>query len=88
MRQATRHTPSTRTGSTHPYSFQGRRLHGLVNVRLDAILEMIVMLFQVCGVVAFLPDPAGPGRAWGGRGRVVFIIAMVAGARRVRRLSS
>lgn len=47
------------------------------NVRLEAILEMIVILFQVCGVVALCLTRLVPAARWAERGRVVFIIAMV-----------
>jgi hypothetical protein len=47
------------------------------NVRLDAILEMTVMLFQVCGVVALCLTRLVPATRWAERGRVVFIIAMI-----------
>ena len=47
------------------------------NVRLEAILEMIVILFQVCGVVALCLTRLVPAARWADRGRVVFIIAMV-----------
>ncbi len=47
------------------------------NVRLEAILEMIVILFQVCGVVALGLTRLIPAARWVERGRVVFIIAMV-----------
>jgi hypothetical protein len=47
------------------------------NIRLEAILEMIVILFQVCGVVALCLTRLVPAARWADRGRVVFIIAMV-----------
>ena len=47
------------------------------NVRLEGILEMIVILFQVCGVVALCLTRLVPAARWAERGRVVFIIAMV-----------
>lgn len=47
------------------------------NVRLDAILEMVVMVFQVCGVVALCLTRLVSAARWNERGRVVFIIAMV-----------
>lgn len=47
------------------------------NVRLDAVLEMIVMLFQVCGVVALCLTRLVSEARWAERGRVVFIVAMV-----------
>ena len=47
------------------------------NVRLEAILELIVILFQVCGVVALCLTRLIPATRWAERGRVVFILAMV-----------
>jgi hypothetical protein len=47
------------------------------NVSLAAVLEMIVMLFQVCGVVALCLTRLVSEARWAERGRVVFIIAMV-----------
>ncbi len=47
------------------------------NVRLEDGLEMIVILFQVCGVVALCLTRLVPAARWAERGRVVFIIAMV-----------
>ena len=47
------------------------------NVSLDSILEMVVMLFQVCGVVALCLTRLVSAARWNERGRVVFIIAMV-----------
>jgi uncharacterized membrane protein YhaH (DUF805 family) len=46
-------------------------------VRLEAILELIVILFQVCGVVALCLTRLVPATRWADRGRAVFIIAMV-----------
>jgi uncharacterized membrane protein YcfT len=47
------------------------------NIDVLAILEIIVMLFQVCGVVALCLTRLVPAARWAERGRVVFIIAMV-----------
>ena len=47
------------------------------NVRLDSVLEMVVMLFQVCGVVALCLTRLVSAARWNERGRVVFIVAMV-----------
>jgi hypothetical protein len=47
------------------------------NVRLEAILEMIVMVLQVCGVVALCMTRLVSAARWAERGRVIFIIAMV-----------
>jgi uncharacterized membrane protein YcfT len=47
------------------------------NIDVVAILEIIVMLFQVCGVVALCLTRLVPAARWAERGRVVFIIAMV-----------
>jgi hypothetical protein len=46
-------------------------------VRLEAILELIVILFQVCGVLALCLTRLVPATRWAERGRAVFIIAMV-----------
>jgi hypothetical protein len=46
-------------------------------VRLEAILELIVILLQVCGVVALCLTRLVPASRWAERGRAVFIIAMV-----------
>ncbi|HEY2158149.1 MAG TPA: hypothetical protein VGH33_21145 [Isosphaeraceae bacterium] len=46
-------------------------------VRLEAILELIVILLQVCGVVALCVTRLVPATRWAERGRAVFIIAMV-----------
>jgi hypothetical protein len=47
------------------------------SVRIEAILELIVILFQVCGVVALCLTRLIPATRWAERGRVVFILAMV-----------
>jgi len=47
------------------------------NIGVVAILEIIVMLFQVCGVVALCLTRLVATVRWVERGRVVFIIAMV-----------
>jgi len=47
------------------------------NIGLAAVLEMIVMLFQVCGVLALCLTRLVSEARWAERGRVVFIIAMV-----------
>jgi hypothetical protein len=46
-------------------------------VRLESILELIVILLQVCGVVALCLTRLVPATRWADRGRAVFIIAMV-----------
>ncbi len=46
-------------------------------VRLEAVLELIVVLFQVAGVVALCVNRLVPATRWSERGRAVFIIAMV-----------
>ncbi len=46
-------------------------------VRLEAILELIVILLQVCGVVALCLTRLVPATRWADRGRAVFIVAMV-----------
>jgi hypothetical protein len=46
-------------------------------VRLEAILELIVILLQVCGVVALCLTRLVPATRWAERGRAVFIVAMV-----------
>jgi hypothetical protein len=47
------------------------------NIDVVAILEVMVMLFQVCGVVALCLTRLVPAARWAERGRVGFIIAMV-----------
>jgi hypothetical protein len=47
------------------------------NMSLASVLEMIVMLFQVCGVVSLCMTRLISEARWAERGRVVFIIAMV-----------
>jgi hypothetical protein len=46
-------------------------------LRLESVLELIVILFQVCGVVALCLTRLVPAARWAERGRAVFIIAMV-----------
>ena len=47
------------------------------NISLASVLEMIVMLFQVCGVVSLCMTRLISEARWAERGRVIFIIAMV-----------
>ncbi|MDX2036360.1 MAG: hypothetical protein SFX72_06890 [Isosphaeraceae bacterium] len=47
------------------------------NLRLDAILEFVVILFQVFGVAALCLNRLVPQTRWADRGRIGFVIAMV-----------
>ena len=47
------------------------------NISLASVLEMVVMLFQVFGVVSLCMTRLISDVRWAERGRVVFIIAMV-----------
>lgn len=47
------------------------------NIRLDAVLELFVMLFQICGVVALCLSRLVSQTRWADRGRVAFVVAMV-----------
>ena len=47
------------------------------NVRLCALLELSVILFQVFGVAALCLSRLLPATRWAVRGRVAFVIALV-----------
>ncbi len=47
------------------------------NVSLSSVLEMVVILFQVCGVVSLCMTRLISVARWAERGRVIFVIAMV-----------
>lgn len=49
----------------------------MVNVRLCAMLEVMVVLFQVFGVVALCLSRLMPATRWANRGRFGFIVALV-----------
>jgi len=45
--------------------------------RLDAVLELSVMLFQVVGVVSLCLNRLAPGSSWSGWGMRGFVVALV-----------
>ena len=47
------------------------------NIRLDGVLEVVVMLFQVLGVTTLCLTRLGPQSRWGDRGRIGFVFALV-----------
>ncbi len=47
------------------------------NVNLCSLLELAVILFQVCGVGSLCLNRLMPTTPWGDRGRIVFVIALV-----------
>ena len=47
------------------------------NVSLCSLLELAVILFQVCGVGSLCLSRLMPTTPWGDRGRIVFVIALV-----------
>src|ERR671912_2939176 len=47
------------------------------NVSLCSLLELAVILFQVCGVGSLCLNRLMPTTPWGDRGRIVFVIALV-----------
>ena len=49
---------------------------GLPNVRVCALLELSVILFQVCGVAALCLSRLLPTTRWAQRSRVVFVVAL------------
>jgi hypothetical protein len=50
---------------------------GSFDVRFDALLEMSVVLFQVCGVAGLCLSRLFPRTRWANRGRIGFIVALV-----------
>jgi len=48
-----------------------------LNIRADAVLEVLVMLFQVFGVAALCLTRLLPQTRWADRGRVAFVVALV-----------
>jgi len=46
-------------------------------VSLCSLLELAVILFQVCGVGALCLNRLMPMTPWGDRGRIVFVIALI-----------
>jgi hypothetical protein len=47
------------------------------NVSLCALLELAVILFQVCGVGSLCLNRLMPTTPWADRGRIVFVIALI-----------
>ncbi len=47
------------------------------NVSLCSMLELAVILFQVCGVGSLCLNRLMPTTPWADRGRIVFVIALV-----------
>ena len=47
------------------------------NVSLCSLLELAVILFQVCGVASLCLNRLMPTTPWADRGRIVFVIALV-----------
>ncbi len=47
------------------------------NVSLCSLLELAVILFQVCGVASLCLYRLMPSTAWADRGRVVFVVALI-----------
>ena len=47
------------------------------NVSLCSMLELAVILFQVCGVGSLCLNRLMPTTPWGDRGRIVFVVALV-----------
>ena len=47
------------------------------NVRAEAVLEVIVMLFQVFGIGALCLTRLVPNTKWADRGRMAFVTALV-----------
>ena len=47
------------------------------NVRIDGVLEIAVMMFQVFGVATLCLTRLVPATRWADRGRVGFVVAMV-----------
>lgn len=48
-----------------------------LNVRAEAVLEIVVMLFQIFGIVALCLTRLVPHTRWADRGRVAFVVALV-----------
>lgn len=49
----------------------------LSNLRTDAVLELVVMMFQVFGVAMLCMNRLMPDTRWAERGRVGLVLAMV-----------
>ncbi len=47
------------------------------NVRIDGVLEIAVMMFQVFGVATLCLTRLVPATRWADRGRVGFVVALV-----------
>ncbi len=47
------------------------------NVSLCSMLELAVILFQVCGVGSLCLNRLMPTTPWGDRGRIIFVVALV-----------
>ncbi len=47
------------------------------NVRIDGVLEVAVMMFQVFGVATLCLTRLVPATRWADRGRVGFVVALV-----------
>lgn len=47
------------------------------NVRIDGVLELAVMLFQVLGVTMLCLYRLVPATRWADRGRIGFVVALV-----------
>ena len=45
--------------------------------RLCAMLELLVMVFQVCGIAALCLNRLVPATRWAARGRVGYIVALI-----------
>ena len=48
-----------------------------LNARPEAVLELVVMLFQVFGIGALCLTRLVPGTKWADRGKAAFIVALV-----------
>ncbi len=46
------------------------------HLRLESVLELLVMFFQVFGVAALCLTRLMPATRWAGRGKVVFVMCM------------
>ena len=47
------------------------------NVSFSSLLELAVIVFQVCGVAALCLNRLMPTTPWADRGRIVFVIALI-----------
>jgi hypothetical protein len=47
------------------------------NVSFSSLLEVAVIVFQVCGVAALCLNRLMPTTPWADRGRIVFVIALI-----------